>query len=177
MEGDYWWEPTPRHSAWNYLWSSGILQWSHRAAVYILVQLIPYGSKWSQSTPCVRLYSNQGRKLDWPRKINWVCVSKWLMGQGQPLLCVSLKEDVESLEAVKGGLRVRVTAAAGRLWSVKSNNRKCEWPRALTTCNRDARAFRLAFRRLKYHPPRLPDLHEGEWTLFNQRITIYSTEC
>ena len=48
------------------------------------------------------------------------------MGQGQPLLCVSLKEGVGSQEAVKGGLRVRVAAAPGRLWAVKSNNHKCE---------------------------------------------------
>lgn len=34
--------------------------------------------------------------IDWQPEINWVCVGKWLVGQGQPLLCVSLKEDVGS---------------------------------------------------------------------------------
>lgn len=40
-------------------------------------------------------YSRRGvRQTDWQPEINWVCVGKWLLGQGQLLLCVGLKEDV-----------------------------------------------------------------------------------
>lgn len=56
-------------------------------------------------------YSRRGvRQTDWQPEINWVCVGKWLLEQGQLLLCVGLKEDA--------GIGVR------RLWRVASGS---EW--------------------------------------------------
>lgn len=97
----------------RHLWPSEVLSSFHRAAVCVQAWLLSDGNKWSQKPPHCEILLHSRRAVwesDWQPKINWVCVGKCLMRQGQPLLCVSFKEDVGS------GVRRLWRAASGSEW-------------------------------------------------------------